>query len=67
MLHKSTRTNDSSTTAVLERDLVADMKIGEMKQAILKRFCYLAKPVIPEVGAQAKTRSPYWHAVDEEC
>jgi hypothetical protein len=65
MLHKSTRTNDSSATAALEPDIVADMRKTEMKQAILERFCYRAKAVTPDV--QAKPRSPYWQPVDYEC
>jgi len=65
MLHKSTRTNDSSATALLEPDLVADIKKSEMKQAILERFCYRAKTVTPDV--RPKSRSPYWRPVDEEC
>ena len=65
MLYKSIRTGDSSATAVLEPDLVADMRRAETKQAILERFCYRAKTVTPDV--QAKPRSPYWQAVDEEC
>ena len=64
MLQKSTAGNNSSA-AVLEPDLVADVKKAEMKQAILERFCYRAKTVTPDV--QPKKHSPYWQPVDDEC
>ena len=65
MLSKATRSIDSSATAVLEPDLVADVKKAEMKRAILERFRYRAKTVTPDT--HAKPRSPYWQPVDEEC
>lgn len=65
MLYKSARTDDSSATAVLEPELMADVKKAEMKQAILERYCYRAQTVTPDV--QPKARSPYWQPVDEEC
>jgi hypothetical protein len=63
MLHTSNI--DSSATAVLEPDLTADVRKAEMKQAILRRFCYREKAVTP--GVRPKVRSPYWQPVDEEC
>jgi len=64
MLRKSTAIHNSST-AVLEPDLVVDVKKAEMKQAIRERFCYRVKLATPAVPA--KPRSPYWQPVDDEC
>jgi len=64
MLSKSTRTHTLSA-AVLEPDLVADVKKAERKQAIVERFAYRPKAATPE--AKPRKRSPYWQSVDEEC
>ncbi len=64
MLHKSSAIHNSSA-AVLEPDLVTDVKKVEMKQAILERFCYRATAVT--LAVPARQRSPYWQPVDEEC
>jgi len=64
MLRKSTAILNSSA-AVLEPDLVADVKKAEMKQFIVERFIYRDKVRTPAVPA--KPRSPYWQPVDDEC
>ena len=66
MLHKEIKSNHS-TAAVMEPDLVVDMKKTEMKHAILERFVYRPKTVAPQTRIQPRPRSPFWQAVDEEC
>ena len=58
---------DETSAPAITPDQLGEMKKREMKQAIMERFSYRAKAVSPETKVQAKERSPYWQAVDEEC
>ncbi len=58
---------DETSAPAVTPDQLGEMKKQDMKQAIVERFSYRAKPVPTATKVQSRARSPYWQPVDEEC
>ena len=67
MIRSSGFAIEEVSAPVITPDLLGEMKKEDMKQAVVERFSYRAKPVSTEKKVAAKPRSPYWQPVDEEC